>query len=95
MAGDVTRLYLKGETIQVWGPEEQPDGFVWRGVSYRVEEVCNRWLVHTRWWEAGEVVWRAYYKVTAVRGALQGVAMLCELYHDLRAGEWVLARVYD
>jgi hypothetical protein len=91
----MTRLLAEGEAVEVWGPEEHPDGFVWRGAPYQVETVCNRWLVHTRWWEAGEMVWRAYYKVIAVCGAPQGAEMLCELYHDLRVERWVLARVYD
>jgi hypothetical protein len=85
----MTRLLTEGETVQVWGPEEAPEGFFWRGEPHRIEGVSNRWQVHTRWWEAGEVVWREYYKVTTDRG------VLCELVHDRLRGEWRVGRVYD
>lgn len=85
----MTRLLAEGEAIEIWGSEEQPDGFLWRGEPYAIEEICNRWQVHTRWWGPGEAIWRAYYKITTDQG------MLCELYHDRLAGRWVLVRVYD
>jgi hypothetical protein len=89
----VTRLLPQGEAIQVWGPEERPEGFVWRGASHHITSIGNRWQVRTRWWEGGqpglEAVWRVYYKVTTDRG------VLCELYRDVLARGWFLARVYD
>jgi hypothetical protein len=91
----MTRLLSEGEQVRVWGSEDEPDpgsgpqGFVWRGEVHQIEAVCNRWQVHTRWWEAGATVWREYWKVTTDRG------LLCELVHDLLTGGWVLARVYD
>jgi hypothetical protein len=85
----MTRLLPEGEAIQVWGPEDAPEAFVWRGTRHRVERVCNRWRVHTRWWESGEAMWREYWKVTTDRG------ILCQIYYDLRAGGWFLSRLYD
>jgi hypothetical protein len=85
----MTRLLAEGEPIQVWGPEERPEGFVWRGRAHPIEAIANRWEVHTRWWETGEATWRVYYKVTT------GGGLLCEIVHDRLAGAWVLARVYD
>jgi hypothetical protein len=86
---DVTRLLPGGEAIQVWGPEERPAGFVWRGVPHRITSIGNRWQVRTRWWEASKAVWRVYYRVTTDRG------VVCELYWDELARGWFLARVYD
>jgi hypothetical protein len=70
-------------------------GFAWQGTSHRVVDVCNRWRIHTRWWEppsgggTGGMIWREYVKVTTDTG------LLCLLYCDLLDGGWFLARVYD
>lgn len=85
----MTRLLVRGERVEVWGGEGTPEGFVWRGMPHRIERVCNRWRVHTRWWEAGGAMWREYWKVTTDRG------ILCQLYHDLLDGGWFLSRLYD
>jgi hypothetical protein len=86
---EMTRLLPQGEVVQVWGPEERPDGFVWRGMAHRITSIGNRWQVRTRWWEGDGAVWRVYFKVTTDRG------LLCELYRDVLARGWFLARVYD
>jgi hypothetical protein len=97
----MTRLWPEGEPVAVWGSEavglscanqtqgDRPAGFVWQGVSHPVLDVCNRWRIHTRWWEPGETIWREYLKVTTDTG------LLCLLYRDLISGGWFLARVYD
>jgi hypothetical protein len=85
----MTHLFPEGEPIEVWGAEEMPDGFVWRNAPHCVLEVCNRWTLHSRWWEPSETVWREYLKVVTDSG------MLCQIFRDLLHGEWFLARVYD
>jgi hypothetical protein len=93
----MTRLWPEGEAVEIWGsegnpaanPEANPTAFIWRGRSHGIERVHNRWRVHTRWWEPPGLVWREYLKVTTDTG------LLCLLFHDLLAGEWFLARVYD
>lgn len=85
----MTRLWPEGEALQIWGVADVPQGFTWRGAAYCIQEVCNRWRIHTRWWEPSQVVWREYVKVTTNTG------LLCLLYRDLRSGKWFLARVYD
>ena len=100
----MTRLWPEGEPVEVWGGEERaspdaetPSGFTWQGAPHRILEVCNRWRVHTRWWEPDEAivrlrltnVWREYVKVTTDTG------LLCLLYRDLLRGGWFLARIYD
>lgn len=97
----MTRLWPQGEPVATWGEAETPAGFVWRQIRHPIEDVCNRWRVHTNWWGptpardsprtsgASEVIWREYVKVTTHTG------FLCLLYHDLLAGGWYLARVYD
>jgi len=85
----VTRLWPEGETIQTWGDDETPAGFVWRNGPCHIEKVYNRWRLQTRWWEVGKSVAREYLKVTTDNG------LLCLLYRDLNSGDWFLARVYD
>ncbi len=85
----MTRLWPRGEAIVTWGGDETPAGFTWQGTAHRIRRVCNRWRVHTRWWEPGQVVWREYVKVTTDSG------LLCQIYRDLIAGGWFLSRLYD
>ena len=85
----MTRLWPEGEAIDTWGGEDTPAGFFWQGGNHGIENVCNRWRVHTRWWKPEGVVGREYVKVTT------GTGLLCLLYRDLIAGGWFLARVYD
>ena len=85
----MTRLWPAGERLEIWDEEEPPAGFDWRGEPHRIQEVCNRWRVHVRWWEPGQTVWREYFKVATDTG------LLCLVYHDLKSGEWFLARLYD
>jgi hypothetical protein len=85
----LTRLWLKGEQVQVWGAENPPDGFRYQGRSHNITNICNRWRVHTRWWEPDESVWREYLKVVTNTG------LLCLIYHDLQSEDWFLSRLYD
>jgi hypothetical protein len=88
----VTRLWPEGEAVHIWfvdTTQDQPEGFTWQGTTHRILEVCNRWRIHTRWWEPGQAVWREYLKVATNTG------LLCLLYQDLPSGGWFLARVYD
>jgi hypothetical protein len=78
-----------GEAVKAWGEEEAPSGFTWQGTNHPITEVCNRWRVHTRWWEPETAIWREYVKVAT------GTGLLCLLYRDLIQGGWFLARVYD
>jgi len=85
----MTRLRPEGDPVEVWGQEGTPAGFVWKGASHPIEEIYNRWRVHTRWWEPDQAVWREYLKLTTETG------LLCLIYRDLLAGGWFLARIYD
>ena len=92
----MTRLWPEGEPVEAWSGEERaspdaetPAGFTWGGAPHRILEVCNRWRVHTRWWQPEEAIWREYVKVATSTG------LLCLLYRDLLHGGWFLARVYD
>ena len=98
----MTRLWPAGEPLQTWGSRETPSGFAWHGSSHAIQEVYNRWRVHTNWWQPSSeptaglqvshpavAVWREYLKVTTDTG------LLCLLYRQLPAGDWFLARVYD
>ena len=94
----MTRLWSEGEPVTVWGSEENPSAFDWRGEHHRVEGICNRWRVHTRWWEQDGTIQREYLKLTTDTG------LLCLLCRDLlpptplRANtdtQWFIARLYD
>jgi hypothetical protein len=87
--GHVTRLWPEGEAVIPWGREEMPAGFVWQGTGHAIQKTCNRWRIHTRWWDPQQVIWREYVKVVTDTG------LLCLLYRDLISGGWFLARVYD
>ena len=85
----MTHFWPDAEPLETWGAEDTPAGFAWQGASHRIDRVCSRWRVHTRWWEPGQAVWREYSKVTTDTG------LLCLLYHDLLHDGWFLARLYD
>ncbi len=85
----MTRLWPEGEPVEMWGREETPGGFEWQGEPHRILELCNRWRVHTRWWEPEQAIWREYLKVATDTG------LLCLIYRDLLKGGWFLARLYD
>ena len=75
--------------MEVFGKHVTPSGFVWQHVPHHILSICNRWRIHTRWWEPEEAVWREYLKVETASG------LLCLLYRDLANGGWFLARIYD
>lgn len=84
----MTRLWTEPVMIEVEaGLLCQPLVFRWAGRMHQVTDIANRWRVHTHWWKAE--IWQEYFKV------LTDSALLCTLYHDLRADHWYLERVYD
>ena len=85
----MTRLWPEGKQVEVWAREEMPARFDWHGGPHRILDVCNRWQVHTLWWEPDETVRREYLKVTTDSG------LLCLIHRDLLSGGWFLSRLYD
>ena len=85
----MTRLWPDGEAVDTCGAQDAPTGFFWQGKRHSIEETCNSWRVHTRWWEPEQSIWREYLKVTTHTG------LLCLLYRDLLGDGWYLARIYD
>lgn len=85
----MTRLWSEGEPLKLWSREGIPAHFTWQGESHHVLDVCNRWRIHTRWWEPEHTIWREYWKVVTDRG------LLCLIYQDQFSHTWFLARVYD
>ena len=78
---------------------DQPRCFIWRGTTYRVQEVLATWHLQDRWWEdrpvglagvqtAGESN-RLYYRLECAPG------LLCEIFFDSVSCSWTLDRVYD
>ncbi len=85
----MTRLWPEGEPVETWAEEGVPARFYWNGVPQHIIHICNRWRVHTRWWEPGHTIWREYWKVVTDKD------LLCLLYQDLLSSTWLLARLYD
>jgi hypothetical protein len=101
----MTRLWPDGEPVETWvvhpsltgavrpslteNEEEVPQGFYWHGDAHRILDLCNRWRIHTRWWEPRDAVGREYWKVVTDTG------LLCLIYRDLLSGGWFLCRVHD
>ena len=85
----MTRLLPRGELIEIWEGKEAPAGFTWHGKPHQIDQVCNHWQVHTRWWEPRELVWREYLKITTNTG------LLCQIYRDSVSEKWFLSRLYD
>ena len=85
----MTQFWPEGQAIEVWGGRETPGGFKWNGASHRVLDICNRWRIHSRWWEPDHAIWREYLKVVTDTG------FLCLIYRDLTSRGWFLSRIYD
>ncbi len=65
----------------------RPAAFQWRGRTYQVARIVDRWRYVGRWWiDEGEWL---FIKVETTDGGL------FELYFDTAAGEWRLYRIYD
>lgn len=68
-------------------PEPRPTAFQWRGRTYQVARIVDRWRYVGRWWiDEGEWL---FIKVETTDGGL------FELYFDTADGEWRLYRIYD
>jgi hypothetical protein len=85
----MTRLWPAGEQIEIWDEGETPTGFNWQGAPHCITDVCNRWRIHTRWWEPDQLIQREYLKVVTDTG------LLCLIYQELPSGSWFVARLYD
>lgn len=85
----MTRLWPQGQPIEIRGDDDLPAGFDCQGTSHNIVDICNRWRIHTRWWEPERCVWREYLKVTTDTG------LLCLIYRDLLCNGWFMARLYD
>jgi hypothetical protein len=75
--------------LKLGSGEGTPTHFTWQGEYHRVLNVCNRWWIHTRWWEPEHTIWREYWKVVTDKG------LLCLICQDQFSHTWFLARVYD
>jgi hypothetical protein len=64
-----------------------PIEFTWEGHKHAVVEIIDRWRVDEGWWHRR--IWREYFQLTTRTG------LLVLMYHDLRAAEWRLQRLYD
>jgi hypothetical protein len=84
----MSRLWADGDPIEVQvGADGLPRSFYWRGAWRPVSTIANRWRVRAGWWS--NEAWREYFKLATADG------LLCLVYHDLHAGAWFCARLYD
>ena len=83
-------LWREGEAITVEVSDAgRPRSLTWRGYTFQVEAVNNRWRVSDEWWRAEPAAWREYIKLTTVEG------MACLIALDLDSGQWWFIRLYD
>jgi hypothetical protein len=59
----------------------------WEGHEHTVIQIIDRWRVDDGWWRRR--VWREYFQLITRSG------LLVLIYHDVRAAEWRLQRLYD
>lgn len=64
-----------------------PIAFSWESQRHVVEQIIERWRVDESWWRRR--IWREYFQLITRSG------LLVLIYHDVRAGEWRLQRLYD
>ena len=84
----MSRFWPDGVPIVVTCDElATPLAFVWEGHRHSTERIVDRWRVDEGWWQRR--VWREYFQLTTRSG------LLVLIYHDVRAGEWRLQRLYD
>ncbi len=67
----------------------RPVRFGWRGRTYRLQRVQQRWQVDSDWWSAEGRVWRDYMAVVTLEG------LFCVIYYDYLDECWHMSRVYD
>lgn len=80
--------------VRVTYVDGQPRRFVWRDRAYTVAEILATWHLRDRWWvqseeETAGASDRHYYRIQCMEG------LLCDLYHDVATGTWILDRVHD
>jgi len=80
-------MRLIDQPIQVSTRDGGPAVFRWRGQTYRVARVIDRWSYMGRWW-MGEGEWRFWRVETTGGGEF-------ELLYDVQAEQWRLYRIYD
>ena len=84
----MSRFWADGVPIAVRCDElATPVAFTWESQRHAVERVIERWRVDEGWWRRR--VWREYFQLVTRSG------LLVLIYHDVRAGEWRLQRLYD
>ena len=84
------RQFPEGDPIRVRiGDNGHPLAFTWRGQPHRVATVEDVREPRLDWWSATGEIHRVYYLVTTDRG------LICEIYRDVAADAWYLARVFD
>ena len=84
----MSRFWPEGIPIVVTTDDlATPIAFTWGEYRHGVEHIVDRWRVDAGWWQRR--VWREYFQLTTTSG------LLLLIYHDVRAGEWRVQRLYD
>jgi hypothetical protein len=84
----MSRFWPHGVPITVVCDElATPLAVVWEGHRHPVVQIIDRYRDDTRWWQRR--VWRENFLIITETGLMQLI------YHDVRAGEWRLQRLYD
>ena len=84
----MSRFWSQGVPIVVMTDDlATPTTLIWGEHRHVVEQIIDRWRVDAGWWQRR--IWREYFQLTTKSG------LLLLIYHDVRAGEWRLQRLYD
>jgi hypothetical protein len=84
----MSRLWADGVPIAVVCDDlVAPLAFTWDGHRHAVDQFIARWRVDEGWWHRR--IWREYFQLITRTG------LLVVIYHDVRAHEWRLQRLYD
>lgn len=84
----MTRFWPDGLAIEVTTDSlAAPLSFSWNGRRHHVTRIVERWRIDEGWWKRR--AWREYFQLVTHSG------LLALIYHDVRAGQWRLQRVYD
>jgi hypothetical protein len=80
-------MRLVERPLSVLAPAGCVQSFSWRGETYIVTAVLEKWADTGAWWECEPE--KVFYRLLADDGGLY------ELYQECLSGKWYLYKVYD
>lgn len=87
----MTQLFTPAQLIEVKFStiSQQPNAFVWHGITHWIEQIVQRWEIDTDWWAVEGRIWRQYFAVST------NSKLFCVIYQDKETEKWFVSRLYD